>query len=253
MSLLARLVKDKRKNALLERLPDDVVVRAGAIAMALTSVPELRLLKHLVDPLRHAVDVGANRGIFAYALSLHARSVTAYEPNPLLAERIRRLGLSHVEVRQKALSNTIGEAELTIPLVDGRHLDTRASFHLGDAPGERIRVPLARLDDEGLKDVGFIKIDVEGHEEDVLRGATTLIRRDRPSLLVEIEQRFTTRDIRDMFRFIESLGYRGAFLSTTGLVPLAQFDVENHQTRFLPDVLHADYVNNFVFRPLERR
>jgi len=241
---------DKRKGALLERLPDGVVVRAGALAMALTTVPELRLLSRLVDPLRRAVDVGANRGIFTYALSLHARSVTAYEPNPLLAERVRALAFDRVDVRQKALSSRAGFADLRIPLVDGRALDTRASFHLGDAEGELVRVPLARLDDEGLEDVGFMKIDVEGHEDDVLRGATTLLARHRPVLLVEIEQRFSSRPIVETFRLVESLGYRGAFLSGGALVPLVRFDVERDQLRYLPNVLHDDYVNNFVFRPL---
>lgn len=242
---------DKRKGALLERLPDGVVVRAGALAMALTTVPELRLLSRLVDPRRHAVDVGANRGIFSYALSLHARSVTGYEPNPLLAERVRALAFDGVEVRQKALSSRAGFADLRIPLVDGRALDTRASFHLGDAEGELVRVPLARLDDEGLTDVGFVKIDVEGHEDDVLRGATALLTRDRPVLLVEIEQRFSSRPIVETFRLVESLGYRGAFLAGGSLVPLVRFDVERDQLRHLPNVLHDDYVNNFVFRPTE--
>lgn len=244
---------DKRKSALLERLPDGVVVRAGALAMALTTVPELRLLKRLVDPRRHAVDVGANRGIFTYALSLHARSVTAYEPNPLLAERVRALDFDRVEVRQKALSSRAGSADLRIPLVDGRALDTRASFHLGDTEGELVHVPLARLDDEGLTDVGFMKIDVEGHEDDVLRGATELLARDRPVLLVEIEQRFSSRPIAETFGLVESLGYRGAYLSAGRLVPLAGFDVERDQLRYLPNVLHDDYVNNFVFRPAEPR
>ena len=54
---------------------------------------------------------------------------------------------------------------------------------------ETIRVPLRTLDSYNLSNIGFIKIDVEGHELDVLRGAEVTLRRDQPNLLIEIENR----------------------------------------------------------------
>ena len=48
---------------------------------------------------------------------------------------------------------------------------------------------MRRLDDLALGDVGFVKIDVEGHELAVLRGAAETLQRNRPPLLVEAEER----------------------------------------------------------------
>ena len=52
--------------------------------------------------------------------------------------------------------------------------------------GIEIPVKVVRLDDEGLGNVGFMKIDVEGHEYEVIDGARALLARCRPNLLVEI-------------------------------------------------------------------
>ena len=52
-----------------------------------------------------------------------------------------------------------------------------------------IEVPMATLDSSYEGEVGFIKIDVEGHEQAVLDGAVQTIRRCRPRLLVEIDER----------------------------------------------------------------
>ena len=53
--------------------------------------------------------------------------------------------------------------------------------------GNNTSVATSRLDDFELGDVGFVKIDVEGHELAVLQGATDLLKAQRPTLMVEIE------------------------------------------------------------------
>ena len=55
------------------------------------------------------------------------------------------------------------------------------------------------------------KIDVEGHEEDVLLGAQSLIARDRPSLMVEVEEPHNPGSIERVTRFFQSRGYCGFF------------------------------------------
>lgn len=61
-----------------------------------------------------------------------------------------------------------------------------------------------RLDDIIKDDVGFIKIDVEGHELAVLKGATSLINRCRPVLLVECEERHSPGGTERLFKFLQS-------------------------------------------------
>ena len=116
-------------------------------------------------------------------------------------------------------------------------------------PETRFEVELARLDDEPLQDVGFIKIDVEGHEGSVVRGGERLIRRDRPVILIEVEQRHAPKPVTETFQQIERLGYDGFFLKSGRLRPVAEFDPARDQ-----DVgnLHRPgtaYINNFVFQP----
>jgi hypothetical protein len=57
--------------------------------------------------------------------------------------------------------------------------------------------------------VGFIKIDVEGHELSVIKGATALIRRDSPIILVELEDRHRPDAMRSFSSFLGGLGYGG--------------------------------------------
>jgi hypothetical protein len=109
-----------------------------------------------------------------------------------------------------------------------------------------VTVKTARIDDLGLADIGFIKIDVEGFEDTVLRGARATIARDRPTLLVEIEEGHTHRPVEDDIAAITALGYDGFFLANGIIRPLATFDpVANRSPT-------AGYVNNFIFLPRDR-
>jgi hypothetical protein len=97
--------------------------------------------------------------------------------------------------------------------------------------------------------VSFIKIDVEGHELEVLLGSVDTLRRDRPILLIEIEQRHSPVPISETFDFLASLGYIGEFLDAHGRCqPQFYFDVTEHQTRRLDAVGTPEYINTFVFR-----
>lgn len=227
----------------------------------LTGEPELKALGALVRPGSLAVDVGGNVGTYSYHLSRYAKAVLTFEPNPQFADRLEGLKLPRVRVERAALSDRGGEARLRIPDVGGREDQGMASLERGAVPDARlsreITVPLRRLDDYGLSDVGFIKIDVEGHEEGVLRGATATLARERPPLLVEIEERHNPGGLGRIAEMLGALGYRGGFLRDGERRPLEQFDPARDQA--LPpadsdrpharDPGRAAYVNNFLFLP----
>ena len=81
-----------------------------------------------------------------------------------------------------------------------------------------LKVRTKKMDDIlGNNNIGFIKIDVEGHEENVLMGATEIIKKNRPILLVEIEQKHTRKNVEETINFINSLGYKSYFLSGSNL------------------------------------
>ena len=88
-----------------------------------------------------------------------------------------------------------------------------------------------------------MKVDVEGHEPEVLRGAEGVLLRDHPSLLIEVEERHRVGSVEESARFLAHMGYMGFFLQRGRLLPIARFELEKHQDPASPET----YVRNFVF------
>ena len=216
--------------------------------------PEYYLLDHLVDPRRAAVDVGANEGIYAGRMAQLCRRVHCFEPIPWFAEALRRKLDPSITVHECALSNRKGSGELRIPYADDVEMHCTSTLEAANplSGSNRVRtVPctLERLDDVVSEPVGFIKIDVEGHEGAVLQGAAELIGRDRPVLLVESERRHNAAAPDDVFAFMRDMGYAGFFLQEGRPRGLDAFSVEAcQQVENLPK-RDGSYVNNFIFTP----
>ena len=109
-----------------------------------------------------------------------------------------------------------------------------------------------RLDDEvGGRRVDLVKIDVEGHEMSVLRGASVTLRKYLPAMLIEIEQRHLDCPIKDVFAEIDDIGYVLYFIDGAALRPISEFDLEKHQLSsvaqqvFTPFSMPEGYVHNF--------
>jgi FkbM family methyltransferase len=204
-------------------------------------------LPFLVDPRRNAVDAGANKGTYTYFLARLAKHVHAFEPNPKMFQILRRSTARNVTASPIALSNEAGTAELRIP----RQRKGGYSNQGGSLSSAKISrnyksvvVEARRLDDIELGDVGFIKIDVEGFEQEVIDGAAATIKRCRPTMLVELEERYTKVPIERALQNILDLGYRGLFLDRGILRPLEDFDPETqHRTTT------NGYIFNFIFLP----
>jgi FkbM family methyltransferase len=153
--------------------------------------PELAVLRDFVPARGTAIDVGANRGTYSYALSHVVERVEAFEPNPFLASLLRRKLGARVRVHEIALSNASGVGDLMIPQ-DARGADQHLRGHLcadserSTSSGSLFQVSVRRLDDFDFDDVVFIKVDTEAADIAVLEGAAGLIARCRPTLLVEL-------------------------------------------------------------------
>jgi FkbM family methyltransferase len=200
-----------------------------------------------VRPGSRAVDVGANLGVFTYALWRLGCQVEAFEPVPEYAAGIRAFDARRIQVHQVALSAGSGDAQLQFPREGGVVDLGRGSLSPPHVLRDQIAVPVKALDHYGFSDISFIKIDVEGHELDVLQGAAETIKRCRPNLLVEIEQRHLTFPMTRVFQHLADLGYRGSFIEAGVLRSLSEFSYERHQQPWLHDVYAPEYVNNFVF------
>jgi len=216
--------------------------------------PELWLIRHLVEPGSTALDVGASIGIYAAEMARYAGKVLAFEANPEVAAFTARVAPRNVEVVNVALSSAPGRTTLTMPLnAKGRAVTELASIAPNQRSGENIvtvEVETRRLDDFSVSNCNFIKIDVEGHEEAVLDGASALIAAQRPVLMIELVEAFNPGVVARLSDRYAALSY-GVFFSKSGLKPIADFDA----TRDQDDALLAtrDYVANFFFIPAERR
>ena len=178
-------LEDRVKNLLPARLyyPYKISQEARAVE------PELAILHELVPIGCTAIDVGANRGYYSWALASVAASVEAFEPNPLLAKFAKAKLRRKAHVHEVALSDHGGTATLYIP-----RRASGSSLHIIGNLGnvyahdrvDEIQVRLATLDSYGFENVGFLKIDVEGSEMKVLAGARETIRISQPNMLIEL-------------------------------------------------------------------
>lgn len=178
------------RERLMMLMPPSLFYRQRIAAETQSGEPELAMLAKLVPRGGTAVDVGANQGLFSYALSYIADRVVAFEPNPDYASFARWMLRGRAEVHQLALSDASGRGTLYVPLSDdGMVLHFAGSLqrtHSQFRSMETHDVDIRTLDGFGLVGVHFIKADVEGNEREVLDGARTTIARDRPTILLEL-------------------------------------------------------------------
>ena len=155
--------------------------------------PEIHLIRHLVEPGTTAIDIGCSIGIYAAEMARYANKVIAFEANPAAAQFARAVVPRNVEVVNVALSSAAGHATLKIPRnPGGASVDELATIEPGNplhaSDTANVEVEMKRLDDMGIANCSFIKIDVEGHEEAVLDGAANLIAAQRPVLMIELDE-----------------------------------------------------------------
>jgi FkbM family methyltransferase len=221
--------------------------------------PELWLIRHLVEPGTTAVDVGASIGIYSAEMARYAGKVIAFEANPEVAAFTARVAPRNVEVVNVALSSASGRARLKIPLnAKGRAIDELATIEAGNplhaGTAASADVEMKRLDDFAIANCSFIKIDVEGHEEAVLDGASALIATQRPTLMVELNEEFNPGVVKRLAGRYAALNYRGLFLSQGKLHPISEFDPTRHQNAENLKPRHklprgAEFINNVLFVP----
>ncbi len=175
--------------------------------------PEVAALDEFLVTDGVAVDIGAGFGLYPLSFAAQlgpAGRVLSFEPLPgphgFLRRVIRWLGAANVTLSQQAVGDHGGGGEMSLPRRHGLPVHGRA-FLAGEADGpgsnaefhaERpVPVTMATLDARvraaGLDRVDVIKIDVEGYEPAVLRGAEWTLRTFRPALLLEIEHRHLDR------------------------------------------------------------
>jgi FkbM family methyltransferase len=176
---------------------------------------EIALLKQLIRPTDTIVDVGAYIGTHTLAFAKFASGgggVVAFEPQRLIFQTLCGNAALNSLTNVRAFQYACGEEQDTIlvPEIDPATSSNFGGLQLGQQQtGEQQRtgeqVAMIRLDDLELPACGLIKIDVEGMELDVLKGAKETIERCKP-VIYAANDRPDRRDA--LIRHIASLGYR---------------------------------------------
>ena len=227
-------------------IPSRLYIRRLVLKEWIKGRKDIRILKYLINKEKNSIDVGAYKGVYTYFLAKYSKKVYAFEPNPKSYKILRKTVNKNVEVLPYALSDKSSFDFLKIPKGKKGYSNQGGSIRNVklDKNFGKLQIETKKIDDLKLKNIGFIKIDAEGVELKVLYGAKKLIKKHKPTLLIEIEERYISESIEKSLNKILSLGYRGFALIGETLTPLRFFDGnKNHRLDYGPDY-HA---NAFIF------
>ena len=214
--------------------------------------PEIKLIKEFVVSGTDGLDVGIYRGIYSYEISKYAKTVHAFEFNPIIFSFLNRnlyKIIKNIKLYNFGLSNKDGKAILRIPIRNKLAKEEnyeefyemgRATIHDNNEFNEfrAFEVNVKKLDNLQFENpISFIKIDVEGHEIEVIEGAIKTINKNKPILLVEIEKRYSKKKVSDSIKFINDLGYKSYYFNEKELI--------NTTT-----LTNFDTYNNYIFKPI---
>ena len=209
---------------------------------------ELSIISNFKDKNKDSVDIGVYRGIYSYKLSNEFKHVHSFEPNPLLYPFLKKnltKIIKNISLYNFAVSDSNGEINLKIPSRNKSIFKTNyeeiyklgaATIHSANEINvyNKIKVKKIKLDDIlGDKIISFIKIDVEGHEREVINGSKNIIQKNKPILLVEIEERHSKKPVIDTIKYISDLGYQSFFVVNNKLVKTEQLKNINSENNFI--------------------
>ena len=215
--------------------------------------PELLLLDQLCDSTKSSIDIGVFRGVYSYKISEYSDKVYGFEANPImfkyLIKNLTKLR-DNIVLYNVALSNSEGYAKLKIPIrnksffksnfedyYEGGLATIENENKLNNKSFDTFDTKKLRLDSFDFKEkIGFIKIDVEGHEFNVLEGSKKLLKKDKPVLLIEINKNHSSK-VEETFNCLRELNYESFYYDGNDLIKI--FSYENNK--------REDF-KNFIFK-----
>lgn len=170
---------------------------------------EWRMLKQLIRPGMTVVEVGANMGSHSVdmARACAPGPFYAFEPQPRIFQILcANLALNDI-ANAFAYPEGCGEVEghAVVPLMDYAAPGNFGGLSLRPTGAQGIKVRVRPIDSLDLPACGLLKVDVEGYEPQVLRGAGDTIARCRPAIYIENDRAAQQQEV---ISLIANMGYR---------------------------------------------
>tara|TARA_R110000803_G_scaffold209412_1_gene278979 strand:+ start:1541 stop:2302 length:762 start_codon:yes stop_codon:yes gene_type:complete len=183
-----------------------------------------KIANDYADPTKDFIDIGSHVGVYTIILGNAFNKTYAFEPN----KEIYNFLCANIAIKENDFWKKVDTYNLGISNINGE-LPFIKRGNDGEANGfEEIKeyresevdglLPVKTLDSFKFDNVGFIKIDVEGHEKSVIEGAiNTIINNNYPPILFEswepgkrsiYDDDFLIKNRKELFETIESLGYK---------------------------------------------
>lgn len=176
--------------------PKNSCIFKMACEQGVYEINTLRVLQSLLRPETHYFDVGANIGLLSVPILVDQPNCTvvSFEASPTTAAYLQRTATEsrfafRWHVVPKAVGETVGDVTFHCHNPALGAYDSLANTARVSGPMEVIRVPMTTIDAVwtalGEPCISVIKIDVEGAEMKVLKGAANCLKQTRPSVLLE--------------------------------------------------------------------
>jgi FkbM family methyltransferase len=209
---------------------------------------ETKILKYFAELKNGSIiDIGANLGYYSVILGKLLKpsdKLFAFEANPLVIEMLNKnIAINdlqeNIEVFNCALSDINNQKlKLYLPLRAGSSAASLNKLHPDDK-NNSIEILTRRLDDVGqirnLDRISLIKIDVEGAELNVIKGALETIRENKPVIFIELLRKWSKifgYHPNDVLRILQELGYK-VFEVNRVLTSIESIDDATVSTNFL--------------------
>jgi FkbM family methyltransferase len=218
---------------------------------------EMLLIPYFLNSNAIFFDIGSNIGSYILVANKYIpqNQIYGFEPIPELNERLSVL-FSEAKIHSLALSNIKIKTQFKIPKINHTHFLTRGTLNTNfveeNEQGFRIiDVQTNTLDnfciEQNIQHIELVKIDVEGHEYEVIKGALKTFKTFKPTLIIEIEQRHHKEDIANIINSIKELGYTCCYFDHTNY-SITELKVD---PKSLQDKLNygknKNYIHNFIF------
>lgn len=194
---------------------------------------QVRILENLIPKDSTFLDIGANLGLYSYWIGKNnGCRVFSFEPRSDIYARLNSNvdSFSNITTNHLAISDTEGEAQLALPTSHGNSSLVKFD-HFDGVEYESVKKHTVDnwLKTNDISNVYCIKIDVEGHENEVLQGAGKLLKESPPKIfLVEIENRHLLpqgKSAESIIEYMKSNGYSCYVLDQSELKPDSEINI----------------------------